>query len=161
MTLQPRRRNSRELPCSSCRPRTLNSSSLVYKHKKPFICLDWKHLHALSIYSLLRNCQLGVQSLIWVQIGGIKKNQDTSKITYVYWQQSPSIIFPIINQIEQHSCRLIVLQDTKLNHGSIKPIYTSPSVKRVSLSAMHANEPSVCLSITCQGPGQYAIQLPF
>lgn len=30
--------------------------------------------------------------------------------------------------------------------------HTSPSVKRVGLSATHAYEPSVCLSITCHGP---------
>lgn len=32
--------------------------------------------------------------------------------------------------------------------------YTSPSVKRVALSAMQAKEPSACLSITCQGPAK-------
>lgn len=48
-----------------------------------------------------------------------------------------------------------------LSEGWVKRLYkrlnafsahTSPSVKRVGLSATHAYEPSVCLSITCHGP---------
>jgi len=38
-----------------------------------------------------------------------------------------------------------------------KQIHTSPSVKRVTLSATQEYEPSVFLSITCQGPAHILI----
>lgn len=70
----------------------------------------------------------------------------------------PSVVLPW--SACKKLAQLIMSTQKVKGHRSVigdKYKFTSPNVNRVALSATQAKEPSVCFSITCQGPAKRAI----